>query len=554
MRFGLGAVCITLIILTTAEGQSERTRRYTAPVPPGREALNRLNLRLAWYAHIPMEGMRDDLVTVQLTGKTLLAQTRSGLVSQLDGETGKTLWRTRVGDAYRTNQPLTYNSTTVFVLNNNYLYGIDRTDGTIQYQMPLPGGISAPPVADEEQIYLPTVMGQLRSYHLPNLIAEKLNLAEQAEQRTKEAAKNEPASLPPPPSQGGRPFLPGPGAVNHAGPQPQPAWFTDMTLRLDYQPLLSNETVAVPSVDGALIGYQKAPAQGGTAQPLYRFRASGDLAVPPGQYEDVCYYGSSDANLYAILLTTGQVLWRYTAGGAITRQPLATRTDVFVSTERNGLARLDRNTGEPMWRVPRGQRMLNSQPEVDRVLAVNPKYVYATDRSGRVVILDRTRGTILSTWDVRDFVFQVPNDWNDRLYLAAQNGLIVCLHDRDYVLPQPHKEIENSLLRKLTRPHTITQIFKRPLKEAIRNLEIELQIKILISKPAFRDQGLEPIDDKEVAVDRIGPEQGAPTLRDALQKLLDPFGATFEPIEDTLLIVPKPKGADKPPEMNPAEK
>ena len=47
------------------------------------------------------------------------------------------------------------------------------------------------------------------------------------------------------------------------------------------------------------------------------------------------------------------------------------------------LARLDRGTGEPMWRIPRGNRVLNSQPDVDRVLAVNPKFVYATDRSGR---------------------------------------------------------------------------------------------------------------------------------------------------------------------------
>ena len=50
-----------------------------------------------------------------------------------------------------------------------------------------------------------------------------------------------------------------------------------------------------------------------------------------------------------------------------------------------------------MWSIPRGNRILQSQPDVDRVLAVNPKFVYATDRSGRLVVLDRIRGNILST-------------------------------------------------------------------------------------------------------------------------------------------------------------
>lgn len=559
MRYGLGAILFTMLLLATAAGQSQRSRIYSTPVPPNREVLDRLNLRLAWSSHVPMDGMRDGLLAIRLTGKTLLVQTRSGLVSQIDAETGKTLWRTRVGDPYRTEQPLTFNATTVFVLNSNFLYGIDRSDGTVQYQMPLSGGISAPPIADDEQLYLPTTVGRLRTFRLPNLIAEKLFLQEQAELAEKAALGKETPSTLALVSPASSLNIPLPGTVKRVGPQPVEAWSSAFDLRLDYQPLVGSDTIALPSDDGTLSGFPKnTPPLGGAGVPLYTFRAGGTLVVPPGQYEDVCYYGSSDSNLYAILIPTGQVLWRHTAGTSISRQPLATASDVYVSSERNGLARLDRTTGEALWRVPRGNRVLSAQPDVDRVLAVNPKFVYATDRSGRIVILDRIRGTILSTWDLRDFVFVTPNDWTDRLYLAAHNGLIVCLHDRQYVAPFFHKEIENSLLRKLTKPYTITQIFKRPLKEALRIVEIDLQVKMLISKPAFRDAGLEPIEDKEVLLDKIGPEQGAPTLRDALQKLLDPFGATFEPIEDTLLIVPKPKGADKPAEkpadMNPAEK
>jgi len=37
-----------------------------------------------------------------------------------------------------------------------------------------------------------------------------------------------------------------------------------------------------------------------------------------------------------------------------------------------------------------------------------------------------------SRYDIRDFVFPVVNGATDRIYLASNNGLIVCLHDKDY--------------------------------------------------------------------------------------------------------------------------
>src|SRR5262249_46755249 len=88
-------------------------------------------------------------------------------------------------------------------------------------------------------------------------------------------------------------------------------------------------------------------------------------------------------------------------------------------------------SGEAVWRFSFGED----------VLAVNPKFVYATDRSGRLVVLDRERGRELSCYNVRDFVVPTANELTDRLYLAANSGLIVCLHDRDYPTPVSMKKL-----------------------------------------------------------------------------------------------------------------
>src|SRR5262249_1642210 len=115
----------------------------------------------------------------------------------------------------------------------------------------------------------------------------------------------------------------------------------------------------------------------------------------------------------------------YSDGANFAQKPVATDDALFLGTLRKGLICLDRETGEAKWK--------NS--EAGRFLAYNPKFVYAFDRSGRFLVLDLERGTKLSSYDLREFVFPVANDRTDRIYLAAHNGLLVCLHDEDYAKP-----------------------------------------------------------------------------------------------------------------------
>jgi outer membrane protein assembly factor BamB len=547
MRRFLG-LPIVLFLAGQAQGQQYESRIYTNPVPPSREILDRLNLKLAWSAYMPMDGKKDALLAIRHTGKHLLVQTRSGLVSQIDADTGQSQWRTRVGLAYRGGLPLTSNSSQVFVVSNAYLYALDRASGQVDWQMDLPRGLSAAPIVDEDQLYLVTASDQLMVYRLPLMDVVRAALAAQAQAQRSEGESRSAKSGD---SQYGQPEIRSrpPGQVDKFGPQPVLSWTATLTMRLDLQPVQSNGGLLLPNTGGVAVGFTKVlqPNQG--PNPIYRFTADGDFQTSPGVYEDMAYLGSRDSNAYAVNIDTGRTLWRFSAGSPISRRPLATAQDVYVSSDKGGLVRLDRATGEPQWRIVRGNRVFSGQPDVDRVLAVNPKFVYATDRSDRLVILDRARGTILSTHDMRAFTVLTPNDWTDRLYLAAHNGLLVCLHDREHVEPHRHREGENSLQRRLEgRPVKLTAINGRPLSAVLRAIEAECRVKILISKPAFTDAGREPINDKPVTLQKVEEAN----LKDALQKLLDEFHATFVPIEETLLVVPKEgKPPEKPKEKEP---
>src|SRR5262249_47390944 len=141
-------------------------------------------------------------------------------------------------------------------------------------------------------------------------------------------------------------------------------------------------------------------------------RAREPISAHLGQFGDVVYAGSQDYNLYAVDTGSGKQLWRFTGGAPIVQQPTVTNKDVFVTPTRMGLFRLDRLTGDEKW--------LNKQ--ADRVLSVNARagkgYVYATDRSGRLLILDYATGKSLATYDTSDYVVPVSNEWTDRFFLA----------------------------------------------------------------------------------------------------------------------------------------
>ena len=212
----------------------------------------------------------------------------------------------------------------------------------------------------------------------------------------------------------------------YTGPKPVPLWNYSADSRLEQAPLQTQDLVFLAGVDGVYFGTSK---YDGRQQ--YRFKAEAALSAPPGQYGDVAYVASQDFNVYAIDMVAGQILWRFTGGAPILRKPEVLDEDMYVAPQRVGLYRLRRVTGEEIWHAR----------DAKRFLAANKKFVYATDHSNRLLILDRARGTRLTTFDTHDYAVPVSNELTDRFFLASNDGLLVCLHDRDFSRPLLMKKV-----------------------------------------------------------------------------------------------------------------
>src|SRR5205823_4058855 len=93
----------------------------------------------------------------------------------------------------------------------------------------------------------------------------------------------------------------------------------------------------------------------------------------------------------------------------------------------SGVVRIERANGKVTWRTDRAS---------DRVVGVNQDFIYVQDRQGRLQIFDvkRANGTggrtaPLTSMDMSAFNVPIVNTVSDRIYFAADNGLLVCLRD-----------------------------------------------------------------------------------------------------------------------------
>jgi outer membrane protein assembly factor BamB len=229
------------------------------------------------------------------------------------------------------------------------------------------------------------------------------------------------------------------GEAHVATTEPIFLWDVKAFTSVDQPPMIVPEAVVAVDTSGIFFALSTRYER---AELPFSFEAP--YVTPPARLGDILYLAGKDDTLYAVDLTTGRLAWRLVRGGQIMYKPEVTDEDIYISRLGDGMSRIDRATGEEMWRQPNGQAF--------RCLASNKKFVYALDRVGRLAVLDRQRGTTLSNYDVRDYVFPISNEQTDRLYLGANDGLIVCLHDRDYPTPLRNRKLPEKPAAKPGKP------------------------------------------------------------------------------------------------------
>jgi hypothetical protein len=209
--------------------------------------------------------------------------------------------------------------------------------------------------------------------------------------------------------------------------KPRVLWELQANRRMDEAPLMYGEHLIVAGADRSVFVCSKYAERQNRIR--HEYLADRELSAPITQYGPELFVCVGDGNVYWVSVEDFRnsdipvkQIKRYLSGMPIDRAPIVTDDSLYLAGSQAGVTRLDRKSFEKVWK----------NPDVDRVFAVNPNVVYAGDRRGNLVILDRARGLKLAAFDLRSFSFSVPNNRDDRLFLASDKGMLICLHDRAF--------------------------------------------------------------------------------------------------------------------------
>ncbi len=242
------------------------------------------------------------------------------------------------------------------------------------------------------------------------------------------------------------------------GVKPKERWEFGLTTRVRFSPLLTPTRTWIVSDTKSMIALGKADRKVEVDGSLWE-----RVAARPAQAGVIAYVPLSDGSLLAVDLEGGNrvsglnIVWRTNVGGVLNHTPVITDDSVYASGDHSGVVRIDRATGREIWRTDR---------QADRLLAVNQDFAYVRDRMGKLLVYDARGNKVVTTTrqvapgvveksvsvdpiearggvqpltglDLPEFNIPVINSVSDRLFLAADNGLIVCLRDasRKYEAP-----------------------------------------------------------------------------------------------------------------------
>jgi hypothetical protein len=285
---------------------------------------------------------------------------------------------------------------------------------------------------------------------------------------------------------------------------PRILWDLPCYRRVEFAPILFDglldHLVIMAGADRSVFVCNKYATKGNVV--YHEYVADSSISAPLTRYGPELYFCVADGNVYWVHMESFHnpevpVLHvkRYVAESAVDRTPLITDDSIYLAGSHGGVTRLDRKSFAKMW----------SNPEVNQVFAVNPNFVYAGDRNGSLVVLDRMRGSKLASLDIKTFNFPILNNQDDRLLLANSDGLLMCLHDRAFHRDVPHRKNEppppvdpRDVVREAAPPKMDVEPKKEPEAKKDAEPKKEMEGKAEPKKDADPKKEMEPKKEPDV--------------------------------------------------------
>ena len=373
-----------LVCAFTADASAQRS--LAVQVPTARQ-LARFGLERAWASQATIEIGRDVVRHIVLDEDNLYVQSSGGTVTAFDNETGEKRWAVQLGNKDEPSFAATSNEELVLVIAGIHMYALEKFGGDLLWVLKMNKQPSTSPVMDEDRVYFGSLDGSVHAYDL--ITIRRLH----DENRL-------------------------------------PQW-TNVAYRWRYKS--AKEVTSPPVVGGGLVHFASRDnslyaISSGERKLQWQFETRQPISAYLGSNNGVLFLASEDFNVFCVDKITGSIRWQFIAGLPIRVQPRVINDDVFVFPARGGMHCLSRISGRrKYWR-----------PGLVDFVGATRRLLVTSDSVNNLVVLSRFDGASIGALPFRGFKHRYSNELTDRIYMATQTGLVVCIREIGQEFPTFH--------------------------------------------------------------------------------------------------------------------
>ncbi len=363
---------------------------------PSVRELNRLGLERMWWSRAVIDPRRDVVTHVSSDDHNVYVQSSAGMTTAFDAESGRKLWAAQLGRADATSFPVTSNDEFAIVCGGPMMFAVDKFSGESIWRIRLPAMPSAQPSMDDEYIYVPSLTGSIYALELRKI--KELFQQQRLPEWSGEAV----------------------------------AWRYQSGEEITTSPVSTQSESA--DGDGLVVNFASKDkslysVERDTRKLRWQFETDSAIIAPLAYDGRFLYLATQDFNFYCLDAEKGSVQWEFVSGLPVANSPRVVGDQVFLVPTRGGIYALDTVSGRSLW----------WEPKLIEYVAASPTTLYATDRVGNLVLVDRADGSIRGALPLRSFGKRYENDHTDRIYVATNSGVVLALREKGQEFPIFHK-------------------------------------------------------------------------------------------------------------------
>jgi outer membrane protein assembly factor BamB len=379
-------LAIRLLALTLILGLP--IQAVAAEIPKASE-LARYRLVMSWYGRAAIDPGREQVDYVVNDEEMVFVRSTTGIITAFDAETGRKMWSALVGRPDQQGFAPVSNANQLLVAVGMRLIAVNKKNGDILWELKLPQHPSTSPAVDDDQIYIGMVDGKVYGFDLK--VVQQLH-----EQRR----------------------LP---EFSHIAE----IWRYQTPSEIVSPPISTSRSVGFASSSGS---FYSVSTKG--QQLIFQFESDARIVTPLGRDSQSILLAAENSQMYCLNQDNGQYRWTFTSAHAIRQQPRIFGKRCYVTPETVGTYALSMDSGTQLWQKP--------QEQARKILMVSQDRMYAFNAQKEIVIVDTADGKLVGKLPYRKFTLTPTNDRTDRMFLTTQDGLIVCLKERDSAIPSYH--------------------------------------------------------------------------------------------------------------------